>query len=135
MKLILTITLLLMATAAVHAQAIAPPTPAQQWAAQYRDINRKLPDKVLRWASHAVLISGSIADIASSIGSNKREVNPLLRGRDGGISVWKAVTVSAVPELLSLWLDHKHRSKAAAISRFIAGGVHWSVAAHNFGVK
>lgn len=71
------------------------------------------------------------ADIQTSRGPNKYETSPLARNSRGGISVPKAMGIAAAPYALSLWLDHKHRAKAATWLRFGFAGGHFAAAVWN----
>ena len=81
------------------------------------------------WSSTAIYWTGVESDILTSRGL--REGNSLFRDSKGELNIPKAVTFSVVPYAISLWLDHKHHSKAANILRYTLGGAHFSVAIHN----
>ena len=111
-RTILTITLILIACSAASAQKQ----------------NKK--DFII---SSAFYFGGVSADILSSRGRIERNI--LLRDGTGKINVPRTIAISAIPYGISLWLDHKHHSKAATLLRFFGGDVHITAAVINWRTK
>lgn len=89
-------------------------------------------------ASIAVLVASAVADAASSW--NKRELNPMLAGRDRrfgarGLAIKSLITGSAIGGQWLLVRGNRSAAKPAAIANFGMSGIFAAAAVHNVGNK
>lgn len=120
MKPTIAIIILLLAFTTIPAQSPSPiqPAPAPHPTTYDRTF----------WLTTFGYTASVTADIYSSRG--RYEMNPLLRGHDGHISVPKAVAFSAIPYTLSVVLQRRH-PKPATFVRLFGAGVHDAAALSN----
>jgi len=89
-------------------------------------------------ASIAILAASAVADAASSW--NKRELNPMLAGRDRrfgarGLAIKSLITGGAIGGQLLLVRSNRSAAKPAAIANFGMSGLFTAAAIHNMGNK
>jgi len=118
----LLIIILLICCSAVSAQSIKPPQ---------KPLTRETFTKkdTLFVVSSSLYWSSVYADYHTTRGL--REINPLMRNAQGGVSKPKYMTMVWAQYGGTLWLDHKHHSKLANFIRFAAAGMHFAAAIHN----